>query len=32
MAVVGVPASDTASDYYVPAARPTRRSKALARN
>ena len=32
MAVVGVPASDTASDYYVPSARPTRRSKALARN
>jgi capsular exopolysaccharide synthesis family protein len=32
MAVVGVPASDTASDYYVSAARPTRRSKALARS
>ncbi len=31
IAVVGVPASDTASDYYVTAQRPKGRSRALAR-
>jgi hypothetical protein len=32
IAVVGVPPSDTASDYYVSPAKPAGRSRALARN
>jgi succinoglycan biosynthesis transport protein ExoP len=32
LAVVGVPASDTASDYYTSPAKPSGRSRALARN
>ena len=32
IAVLGVPASDTASDYYVSPAKPAGRSRALARN